>query len=306
VQLHSCTLNAAPAVVHGSEARGPSAGSVMMSRDMISRWLWVNGSAADCTVKVLVATSDRLTNPRAAMDAHEGAAGAGKAPATTSDDPASADGAAHSGHARQLTVQTGDAGASDSGGDVDSPVSLWISPSPTCGHSPLHLGAFSSSPDAQEPTLLAVRAIVGDMLDRVAEAAATRNTAPPHSQEEFQFDTLPHAAGPEQPTVWPIGAGAPPKCAAAFLARPACSPWCTSCVFAASAHTCFRPLCCAAPGPRSASLRAALPACSMPWLHVGCHSSKRHVTKHGVEAAARATQDDRCHGVLQAAARGVV
>ena len=230
----------------GNEGRGHDgtlcvAGTPVLSRDFIEGWVRANGSAAQNSVKVLVATTDRLTKPRlsqrpavhsptAAPSTSEG--GSTPAPSTTDataqatnskdnsadDDPTTAP-------SPPLTVQTGAGAGSEEDGDVESPVSLWISPSPTGPHSPLSAdqsSAFGSSrPELQDADedAQAVAAVMEELLARVGEQAAEEPSCVMQSsgsgEEDFQFDKLPNASVPAVPSVWPLGPpdGPPPQCA---------------------------------------------------------------------------------------------
>lgn len=217
----------------------------VITRDFIESWLRANSSAAECKVKVLVATTDRLTKPRlkprssAQPSNAAGPSGASEDSAATAappqgDEPqqqqegeSSGSGsgsggetgasaaATEGGPSTPLTVQTGTgAGGSDEEGDVESPVSLWISPSPTGPRSPLSADqqsvAFSSSRSLQasDEDASAVLDIMAELVDRVADSGAQQASSAQDvvdTGEEFQFDKLPGASVPAVTSVWPLG-----------------------------------------------------------------------------------------------------
>lgn len=218
------------------------AGTPVLSKDFIEGWLRANSSAAECSVKVLVATTDRLTKPRLSQQpAAQSTASAGpsdesltpgsspSAGVESQDTDQADDSPTHDG-LTTLAVQTGTGGGSDEEGDVESPVSLWISPSPTGPHSPLsaadqNSAAFGSArPEVHtaDEDSNAVLEIMEELLDRVAEMFSGVQQSDSLGQtsgsgEEFQFDKLPSASVPAVPSVWPLGPPDSPQQYALFL-----------------------------------------------------------------------------------------
>eukprot|EP00892_Ulva_mutabilis_P007084 jgi/Ulvmu1/4748/UM020_0032.1 len=179
--------------------------------EYIAQWVSIHGSAASSSVQVLVPTTDRLTTPRrAAPPAQQRPAAPSVEPPPLPQQPAAeADSAGPAVDALTppgltLRISSGNAAdAADSEGELESPVSLWISPGRAGppgaprGHSrePSPLRSEAGQGGASE----AVRDVLQEMLDRVEEQLAEGRAAEP----EFQFAALPHAAVPDKPAAWP-------------------------------------------------------------------------------------------------------
>lgn len=181
-----------------------------MGREYIDQWVSIHGSAAAASVQVLVPTTDRLTTPRKAPAPQPprtriAAPAATKAAPPSQPPAASAEAAAAQvdelpSPGLTLRISSGDAGDSD--GELESPVSLWISPGRIGQPGSAASRRSATSPLAEEAgrggAVEAVRDVVQEILDRVEGRLAAAPAAP-----EFQFDTLPAAAVPDRPAAWP-------------------------------------------------------------------------------------------------------
>jgi hypothetical protein len=230
----------------------------VLSRHFIDNWIRANSSAAESTVKVLVATTDRLTKPRLQQPAGQSTASASPAdetpPATVCEPAEDVDpsvdnpsGRESTGPATPLTVHTGTAGGVEEEDDVESPVSLWISPSPTGPHSPLsgdqHSAAFSASKSelqAADVDAHAVMDVMEELLNRVSESGAQQASALGQSSgignEDFQFEKLPNASVPAVPSVWPLG---PPDCPQQYAFLLPLALYVDPCISSACLHSAF-------------------------------------------------------------------
>lgn len=208
-----------------------------MGREHIDRWVSVHGSAATASVQVLVPTTDRLTTnrkvpppqpprtPTAAPAATQGALPP-QPPAAAGDAAVQADQLPSPGLTLRISSgHSGDLGDSD--GELESPVSLWISPGRIGQPGSAVSRRSAASPLAGEAGCSgaeeAVRDVVQEMLERVDVRLAASPAAP-----DFQFDTLPAAAVPDRPAAWPPACSpSPPSYAATHAPFPSCiaRPW---------------------------------------------------------------------------------
>lgn len=173
----------------------------------------IHGSAAATSVQVLVPTTDRLTTPRKALPPQPqrsaSSATAATQPATPQQPKLSSEAAPQIDQTPSpvltLRIASGHSGdLGDSEGELESPVSLWISPGRSGGLGSPSLHSGTTSPLARQAehgdTVECVRDVVDDMLDRVEGRLAA---AASPAMADFQFDTLPAATAPHRAAVWP-------------------------------------------------------------------------------------------------------